>query len=66
MNDKVKIAIVVVCLAVAGVVVLLQLGVFDSGPQGAENTADANATGSFDDLTPEEGEDATLTRDSFR
>ena len=38
MNDKTKIIVAVACLAIAGVAVAWQLGVFSSGPKGATST----------------------------
>lgn len=42
MNDKTKVLVAVICLAVAGAAVAWQMGVFDSGPKGAVDT-NANA-----------------------
>lgn len=44
MNDKAKIVIAVVCLALAGTAVAWQMGVFSSGPKGgkASDYADEN------------------------
>lgn len=43
MNDKTKMIVAVVCLAVAALAVAWQMGAFKSKPKGAQNTAEFEA-----------------------
>lgn len=59
MNNKTKVVVAVVCLAVAGVVLAFQLGVFDSSAKGAkgsdvpEEFLDADEQGATDVTNPD-------------
>jgi len=59
MNDKVKVIVAVVLLAVACLVVAWQMGVFSSGPEGRANsdrpTAELNNDGQLESFEADDG-----------
>jgi hypothetical protein len=72
MNNKAKVVIAVICLAIAGFAVANQLGLFGSGapkrPTATQNaaqtggTGDATTTTTDENATPDAG---TLKKDNF-
>ncbi len=59
MNDKVKIVVAVVCLALAGAAVAWQMGAFSSGPKGAKGSDFADET--LDNVETQNGMDYGTT-----